>query len=201
MTRKRTHSPLPAPPLGECPNLVVSEGFGSNEALPQRGSGEGASLYLSLGSNLGDREQTLHRAIALIGERIGTVQRVSSFIETEPWGFQSEHPFLNAACMVLTKLSPMQCLEATQQIERELGRRTKSRDGIYHDRPIDIDLLLYGNLHLSTPTLTLPHPRMLERDFVMIPLREIMGDAEALLACHHDEAQACDEEGEHQPHQ
>ena len=147
----------------------------ANKRLPLKG--DGGSLFLSLGSNLGDREQTLHRAIALIGERIGTVQRVSSFIETEPWGFQSEHPFLNAACMVLTKLSPIECLEATQQIERELGRRTKSHDGIYHDRPIDIDLLLYDDLHISTPTLTLPHPRMQERDFVMIPLREIMDPA------------------------
>jgi len=131
-------------------------------------------LYLSLGSNLGDREQMLHRAIALIDERVGTVQRVSSFIETEPWGFESEHPFLNAAVMVLTTLSPEQCLKETQQIERELGRTTKSKDGIYHDRPIDIDLLMYGGLKLSTPTLTLPHPRMRERDFVMIPLREIL---------------------------
>ena len=174
MTRKRTHSPLPAPPLGECPNLVVSEGFGSNEALPQRGSGEGASLYLSLGSNLGDRAENLHRAIALIGERIGTVQRISSFIETEPWGFQSEHPFLNAACLVLTTLPPIECLDRTQQIERELGRTTKSCGGIYHDRPIDIDLLMYDDIQLSTPRLTLPHPRMHERDFVMIPLREIL---------------------------
>ena len=152
MTKQATHSPLPAPPLGECR----------------------ASLYLSLGSNLGDRERMLHRAIALIDERVGTVQRVSSFIETEPWGFESEHPFLNAACMVLTTLSPEQCLEETQQIERELGRTTKSKDGVYHDRPIDIDLLMYGDLKLSTPTLTLPHPHMQERNFVMIPLREIL---------------------------
>ena len=131
-------------------------------------------LYIALGSNMGDRRSLIHRAIALIDERIGTVQRVSSFIETEPWGFESEHPFLNAACMVLTALSPEQCLAETQQIERELGRTTKSKDGIYHDRPIDIDLLMYGNLRLSTPTLTLPHPRMQERDFVMIPLREIL---------------------------
>lgn len=117
----------------------------------------------------------LRRAIALIGERIGTVQCVSSFIETEPWGFQSEHPFLNAACLVLTKLSPEQCLDETQRIERELGRTKKSKGGVYHDRPIDIDLLLYGDLRVSTPRLTLPHPRMYERDFVMIPLREIMG--------------------------
>ena len=145
------------------------------ESLPIEGEvGRGSALYLSLGSNMGDREQMLHRAIALIGERIGTVQRVSSFIETEPWGFQSEHPFLNATCMVQTTLSPKQCLEATQQIERELGRTVKSKDGIYHDRTIDIDLLLYGDVKLSTPTLTLPHPHMYERDFVMIPLREIM---------------------------
>ena len=137
-------------------------------------SPKGEELYLSLGSNLGDREELLHRAITLIGERVGTVQRVSSFIETEPWGFESEHPFLNAAVMVLTTLSPEQCLKETQQIERELGRTTKSKDGIYHDRPIDIDLLMYGDLKLSTPTLTLPHPRMQERDFVMIPLREIL---------------------------
>jgi len=137
-------------------------------------SPEGEELYLSLGSNLGDREQMLHRAIELIGERIGTVQRVSSFIETEPWGFQSEHPFLNAACMVLTTLSPEQCLKETQKIERELGRTQKTKNGVYHDRPIDIDLLLYDDLKLSTPKLTLPHPHMYERDFVMIPLREII---------------------------
>ena len=140
--------------------------------LPLKGV-EG-SLYLSLGSNLGDREEMLNRAIALIGERVGEVQRVSSFIETEPWGFKSKHPFLNAACLVLTTLSPEQCLEATQQIERELGRKKKSRNGKYHDRPIDIDLLMYDDLELSTPRLTLPHPRMKEREFVMIPLREIL---------------------------
>lgn len=130
-------------------------------------------LYLSLGSNIGDRKALLHRAITLIDKRVGKVQRVSSFIETEPCGFQSKHKFLNAACMVLTKLSPEECLVETQKIERELGRTTKSDGGIYRDRTIDIDLLLYDNLEISTPTLTLPHPRMEERDFVMIPLHEI----------------------------
>ena len=131
-------------------------------------------LYLSLGSNLGDREEMLRRAISLIDERIGAVQRVSSFIETEAWGFESENRFLNAAVKVLTTLSPEECLKRTQQIERELGRKKKSKNGVYHDRPIDIDLLLYGDLKLSTPKLTIPHPHMYERDFVMIPLREIM---------------------------
>ncbi len=139
---------------------------------------KGEELYLSLGSNLGDREDMLRRAITLIEERVGAVQRVSSFIETEPWGFESEHPFLNAAVMVQTTLSPIECLDRTQQIERELGRKKKSKGGIYHDRPIDIDLLLYGDLKLSTPRLTIPHPHMFERDFVMIPLREIMPSIE-----------------------
>ena len=131
-------------------------------------------LYIALGSNMGDRRSLLNRAIALIEERVGAVQRVSSFIETEPWGFESANPFLNAAVMVRTTLSPIECLDATQQIERELGRKKKSKGGIYHDRPIDIDLLLYGDLKLSTPTLTLPHPRMQERDFVMKPLNELL---------------------------
>ena len=131
-------------------------------------------LYISLGTNLGNKEETMHRAIALINERIGSVLRTSSFIETEPWGFQSENTFLNAACLVETSLTPMQCLKETQKIERLLGRTTKSKNGEYHDRPIDLDLLLYDNLEMHTPELTLPHPHMQERDFVMIPLREII---------------------------
>ena len=135
-------------------------------------------LYISLGANLGNKEETMHRAIALINERIGSVLRTSSFIETEPWGFQSENTFLNAACLVETSLTPMQCLKETQKIERLLGRTTKSKNGEYHDRPIDLDLLLYDNLEMHTPELTLPHPHMQERDFVMIPLREIMEESE-----------------------
>ena len=131
-------------------------------------------LYLSLGSNLGDREQMLQHAIAAIGERIGKVERVSSFIETEPWGFESANRFLNAACLVMTSLSPMRCLRATQQIERDLGRKAKTRDGRYHDRSIDIDLILYDNIRIQCEALTLPHPRMRERLFVMEPLNEIL---------------------------
>lgn len=131
-------------------------------------------LYLSLGSNLGNREQMLQHAIAAIGERVGKVERISSFIETEPWGFESANRFLNAACLVITSLSPMRCLRVTQQIERDLGRKAKTRDGRYHDRPIDIDLLLYDNIHIQCEALTLPHPRMRERPFVMEPLNEIL---------------------------
>ncbi len=133
-------------------------------------------LYLSLGSNLGDRRATILRALHLIGNRIGEVQRVSSLLETEPWGFASPHKFLNACCLVSTSLSPQQCLQETQQIERELGRTQKSHNGVYHDRPIDIDLLLYDDLTVNEDNLILPHPRMHERDFVMEPLGEILGE-------------------------
>lgn len=130
-------------------------------------------LYLSLGSNLGDRHALLRQALRLLEERVGPVERVSSFIETEPWGFQSEHRFLNACCLVQTTLTPHQCLAATQAIERQMGRTRKSHNGAYHDRPIDIDLLYYDDLTLRTPTLTLPHPHIHERDFVLRPLKEI----------------------------
>ena len=129
-------------------------------------------LYLSLGSNLGDRKHLLQEALRLIGKDIGTVVRVSSFIETRPWGYDSEHLFLNAACKVETTLCPMECLHITQDIERRLGRTIKSHNG-YCDRPIDIDLLSYDDIRINTPEITLPHPRMHERDFVMIPLKEI----------------------------
>lgn len=131
-------------------------------------------LYIGLGSNLGDKEAILHRAIELISERIGSVLRISGFIQTEPWGFQSQNTFLNGACLVETSLTPLQCLRETQQIERLLGRTQKSADGKYHDRPIDLDLLLYDDLEMNTPELTLPHPHMQERDFVLIPLKEII---------------------------
>lgn len=130
-------------------------------------------LYLSLGSNLGDPELNVRRAISLIGERVGTVERVSSMYETAPWGFVSEHNFVNAAVRVATMMPPRAVLEVTQTIERELGRRSKSVDGHYHDRTIDIDILMYDDLRVDEPDLKIPHPLMYERDFVMMPLREI----------------------------
>jgi 2-amino-4-hydroxy-6-hydroxymethyldihydropteridine diphosphokinase len=130
-------------------------------------------VYLSLGSNLGDREATLHEAINLLQQRAGEVLRTSSFLETEPWGFQSPNRFLNAAVCLLTDLTPHQLLTVTQQIERDLGRTAKPRSRAYEDRPIDIDILLYDDIQLSTPELTIPHPLMHKRDFVMIPLKEV----------------------------
>jgi 2-amino-4-hydroxy-6-hydroxymethyldihydropteridine diphosphokinase len=134
-------------------------------------------LYLGLGSNLGNREENIRQALMLIDERLGSVYRVSSFIETEPVGFCSNHRFINAVCLVHTMMSPISCLRETQKIEQELGRIQKSicTDGTlqHFDRTIDIDLLIYDDLIINTPELTLPHPRMKERDFVMIPLKEI----------------------------
>lgn len=132
------------------------------------------TVYLSLGSNLGDREATMRRAIGLLNERAGSVDRQSSFIETEPWGFESTNKFLNMCVRLLTTLSPEQLLTATKQIERELGRTQKSVNGKYHDRPIDIDILMYDDVQIDSNDLTLPHPHMQEREFVMIPLREIL---------------------------
>jgi 2-amino-4-hydroxy-6-hydroxymethyldihydropteridine diphosphokinase len=99
--------------------------------------------------------------------------RQSSLISTEPWGFESEHTFVNAAILCETEQSPRQVLCATQKIEREMGRKHKSVDGHYADRVIDIDILLYDDLRVDEPDLQIPHPLMLKRDFVMIPLREI----------------------------
>ena len=135
------------------------------------------SLYIGLGSNLGDRKALIMEALRLVGLQVGSVERVSSMMETEPWGFDSENQFLNAAALVLTTLSPHECLRRTQHIERMLGRRRKSTDGHYHDRPIDIDLLRYDDLEIHENELTLPHPRIEEREFVKIPLQEILSQS------------------------
>lgn len=131
-------------------------------------------VYFSLGSNLGNREETIHRAVERIGELIGTVMCQSALYETEPLGFCSKNLFINAAICCLTQLSPREVLMCTQQIERELGRDHKSVEGSYQDRSIDIDILLYDDLSIDEPDLKIPHPLMYERDFVMKPLREIL---------------------------
>lgn len=111
-------------------------------------------------------------AAALLAERAGDVLSLSSFYETEPWGFDSENTFLNAALELETSCSPMELLRLTQQIEQEMGRTQKS-DGSYHDRIIDIDILLYGNEIIHTEELVVPHPLMQQRLFVIQPLAEI----------------------------
>ena len=142
-------------------------------------------VYLGLGSNLGRRRILLKQAVRLIGERVGQVVRQSSLIETEPWGFESKHKFLNGVILCETDKQPREVLELTQQIERDLGRKNKSNSSLltldssrYSDRSIDIDILLYDDLTVDEPDLKIPHPLMQERDFVMIPLKEIIADTQ-----------------------
>ena len=130
-------------------------------------------VYLSLGTNLGNRKAIMHEAIARVEDKIGTVLRQSSFHETEPWGFKSPNLFLNACVCASTPLAPRQLLEDTQAIEHEMGRVKKTINAQYTDRIIDIDILLYDQLNINEPDLIVPHPLMEERDFVMLPLKEI----------------------------
>ena len=138
-------------------------------------------VYLGLGSNLGNREETLCRAVERIGELVGSVERRSALYVTEPWGFVSANAFVNAAVCCRTALSPRGVLEATQSIERELGRERKSVAGHYADRTIDIDILLYDDISVDEPDLKIPHPLMRERDFVMRPLGEILVQHDSAL--------------------
>ena len=131
-------------------------------------------VYLGLGTNLGDKQKNLNDAIRMLENQVGEVEKVSSVIETEPEGFKSDNMFLNAVVKVRTALSPFELLDITQDMEKSLGRKEKSSNGIYHDRVIDIDILLYDDINISTPRLVIPHPRMAQREFVMTPLTEIL---------------------------
>ena len=131
-------------------------------------------VYLSLGTNLGNRKRNIREAIDKIGEQIVVVQRQSALYETEPWGYSSPNHYINACVLVLTAMAPRQVLEATQRIEQEMGRILKSVNGEYHDRIIDIDILMIDDLVIDEPDFKIPHPLMEERDFVMKPLKEIL---------------------------
>jgi len=131
-------------------------------------------VYLSLGTNLGNRKRNIREAIEKIEEQVGVVVRQSALYETKPWGFSSPNDFINACALVETLLAPRQLLEALQGIEKEMGRTLKSVNGDYHDRIIDIDILMYDDLMVNEPDLVIPHPLMEEREFVMVPLREIL---------------------------
>ena len=133
------------------------------------------TVFLGLGSNLGDKAANITLAVQHIEEQIGQVVRQSALYISEPWGFDSENEFVNAVVKCETILSPHQLLRTTQRIERQMGRKRKSCNGVYHDRIIDIDILLYDDLTIDTPSLKIPHPLMQQRDFVMVPLREIEG--------------------------
>jgi 2-amino-4-hydroxy-6-hydroxymethyldihydropteridine diphosphokinase len=134
-------------------------------------------IYLGIGTNLGERETNLRRAIELLHERVGECLACSSIYRSAPQGFVSDNEFANIVVVCDTHYTPDEVLHITQYIERDMGRTQKSVNGIYHDRVIDIDLLIAYNgtqaIHCNTDTLVMPHPRMNERPFVMKPLREV----------------------------
>ena len=133
--------------------------------------------YLGLGTNTGNKKGNLTRAIEELSLALGKCIAQSSFIETEPWGYNSDNMFLNCVVAFETEKSPIELLDTTETIEHKLGRTTKSIGGQYHDRIIDIDILLYGNDSVASERLVIPHPLMHKRDFVLIPLAEIAPDA------------------------
>ena len=155
-----------------------------------------AGLYILLGTNLGERVQNLFRARELICEtfknEMNSSMRLSSVYETEPWGFKSEYYFLNQALTFDTDIDPELALQRCLSIERQMGRvrndkqrgekRDEGREGssnsdrVYESRLIDIDILLYGNRVMDTPSLKLPHHRLPEREFALLPMTEIAPD-------------------------
>jgi 2-amino-4-hydroxy-6-hydroxymethyldihydropteridine diphosphokinase len=131
------------------------------------------SVYLGLGSNVGDRETTLQAAVDQLHSREVCVRRLSSVYETEPMDFRMQRWFLNMVAHVETDLFPVQLLTRIGKIEQHLGRRRMAAKG---PRPIDIDILIYGNFVIRTPSLVIPHERLLERRFVLVPLLELAPD-------------------------
>lgn len=134
------------------------------------------NVYLGLGTNLGNRTENINEAIQRINDRIGSIVKISNLYQTKPIGFSSDNDFINAACLVETMLTPEQILEITKEIEQDMGRTSKSVNHTYADRIIDIDLLLYDNLIRLTLDLTLPHPQIQNRMFVLDPLVDIAPD-------------------------
>lgn len=128
-----------------------------------------AIVYLGLGSNLGDRHQNLKRALGLLSSRV-KIDRLSSLYETEPVGYKEQPLFLNVVCSISTSLSPQQLLRLIKGIEHQLGRKSGFPNA---PRPVDIDILFYDAEVIRTKNLIIPHPRLAERAFVLVPLAEI----------------------------
>lgn len=137
-----------------------------------------ALSYLILGSNSADKENMLNRAITLLNKQLGLVVATSSLYATAAWGYTSANTYLNQAVSIETAHSPLEVLHITQQIEKDLGRSSKTINGIYKDRPIDIDILFYDQSIVDLLELTIPHPRLCERRFVLEPLLELAADFE-----------------------
>ena len=128
-----------------------------------------ATVYLGLGANMGDRKKNLTEAIRMLSQQL-KVEEISSIYETEPEGFTQQPLFLNAVCRISTELNPEDLLDLIKKIEYEIGRRPSFTDA---PRPIDIDILLYNDKIIQSQSLTIPHPQLAQRAFVLVPLAEI----------------------------
>lgn len=135
------------------------------------------SVFLGIGTNLGDKKKNIELAFDKIEEQIGNITSISALYLSKPQGFDSENLFVNCAIHIQTPLKPTEVLSETQSIEKDMGRKDKSEDIGYADRIIDIDILFYNNLIINnSSTLIIPHPHIQERDFVLKPLSEIAPD-------------------------
>jgi len=134
-----------------------------------------AFAFIGLGTNLGDKTLNINKAIQLIGIEACDVVNISPLYSSKPWGFASENDFVNAVILIDTKLDPLALLEKITYLERKMGR-TARIEGEYSDRIIDMDILLYENRIINLPKLSIPHPLLHKRDFVLVPLAEIAPD-------------------------
>jgi GTP cyclohydrolase-4 len=138
----------------------------------ERQEGNAVTVYLGLGANLGNRQQNISRAIEMLSRRVH-VEQVSSYYETEPEGYSQQPRFLNAVCEATTTLAPEELLSTAKEIEAAMGRKPSFRDA---PRPIDVDILFYGERVIRSPQLVVPHPHVEERAFVLVPLEEIASE-------------------------
>ena len=139
------------------------------------------TLYLALGTNLGNKEENICNAYAKIEEQVWNIIKRSSLYQSKPWGFTSNNDFINTVICCETNLTPHEVLDTIKAIEREMGRTIKSENGVYHDRIIDIDILFYDDITVEENDLHIPHPLMKERDFVMVPLKEVLDNDHSTL--------------------
>lgn len=130
--------------------------------------------FLNIGSNLGDCKTNLHRAIEAIESALHTSAQVSSIFESPAWGYESENTFFNVGIAIESNITPQMMLDITQGIERALGSSThRNLDGSYCDRLVDIDIIAVDDIVVNTPTLTIPHPLMHKREFVLVPMAQL----------------------------
>ena len=134
------------------------------------------TVYLLLGGNIGDRENIIRSAITLLNSKAGAVEKTSSLYETEPWGMSNAKNFLNIALKLTTDLTAFQLLDLLLKTEEQLGRTRNPLSTEYESRPIDIDILFYGSKIIQTDQLTIPHPHLQIRKFVLVPLSEIAAE-------------------------